>query len=482
MTDSPGDIDSRSDGRRGGRHADLFAARRLAALAALLTLVAAVVLAVLVLLDRLGRVLLVVALLAVAVVAGWHAVTRVRLLRWVSTGVVVLALAGLIWVVLSMPRHWPLLVAVVALAGVSVWLSRFALGPEMAGLKQLPPQATRVRPASRGALIVNPRSGDGKAGRAGLVEEAARRGIRTVMLEPGSDLRALAEEAIGEGVDVIGMAGGDGSQALVASVAMQHGIPMVCVPSGTRNHFALDLGLDRDDVVGALDAFGDALERPIDLAAVGDRIFVNNVSLGLYARIVQSPGYRDAKLRTAGAMLPELEGPDARPFGLVFSAPDGREVASADVVQVSNNPYVVHRLAGFGSRVSLCTGLLGIVSLHIGSPTAMAQLLAAEAAGRAQHLRGWLEWSAKSFQVRAEHPVPAGIDGEALELPPPLQFRVLPEAVRVRIPTHAPGLSPAARSLRSPTWTMKALWRVARGYPATAAGGAAIAAEAPATC
>ena len=100
------------------------------------------------------------------------------------------------------------------------------------------------------------------------------------------------------------MAGGDGSQALVASVAARHEIPHVCVPAGTRNHFALDLGLDRNDVVGALDAFGDGVERRIDLASVNGRTFVNNASLGLYAEIVQSPEYRDAKLRTAAAMCP----------------------------------------------------------------------------------------------------------------------------------------------------------------------------------
>ena len=64
---------------------------------------------------------------------------------------------------------------------------------------------------------------------------------------------------------------------------------MVCVPAGTRNHFALDLGLNREDVTGAVDAFAEALERRVDLATVNDRVFVNNCSLGLYAKIVQSP-------------------------------------------------------------------------------------------------------------------------------------------------------------------------------------------------
>jgi diacylglycerol kinase family enzyme len=136
---------------------------------------------------------------------------------------------------------------------------------------------------------MNPKSGGGKVERFNLVEEARRRGIEPVVLAPGDDLLELAERAVAGGADVVGMAGGDGSQALVAGVAAAHGVGFVCVPAGTRNHLAMDLGLDRDDVVGALDAYGAAVERRIDLGLVGDRVFVNNATMGLYAKIVQSP-------------------------------------------------------------------------------------------------------------------------------------------------------------------------------------------------
>ena len=108
---------------------------------------------------------------------------------------------------------------------------------------------------------------------------------------------------------------------------MEHDLPYVCVPAGTRNHLALDLGLDRDDVVGALDAFSSGGERPIDLAFVNERVFVNNVSLGIYAEIVQSDAYRDAKLATVESMLPELLGPRAKPFDLRFRRPERRGAA-----------------------------------------------------------------------------------------------------------------------------------------------------------
>ena len=104
--------------------------------------------------------------------------------------------------------------------------------------------------------------------------------------------------AVADGADGLAMAGGDGSQAIVAAIAAELDLPYGCIPAGTRNHFALDLGVDRDDVVGALDSFVDGGERRVDLAEVNGRVFVNNVSLGLYAEAVQRKGYRDAKLKT----------------------------------------------------------------------------------------------------------------------------------------------------------------------------------------
>ena len=125
------------------------------------------------------------------------------------------------------------------------------------------------------------------------------------------------------GADVIGMAGGDGSQALVASVASQHDVPHVVIPAGTRNHFALDLGLDRDDVVARSTPTPTAVERRIDLASVNGTTFVNNASMGALREVVQSPEYRDAKVQTVLDMLPDLLGPDAVPLDLRYVGPDG---------------------------------------------------------------------------------------------------------------------------------------------------------------
>ncbi len=137
-------------------------------------------------------------------------------------------------------------------------------------------------PPRRPVLFINPRSGDGKAARAGVAEQARAKGIQAVILAPGQDLAALAREAVTAGADALGMAGGDGSLAVVAAAAAAHGIPFVCIPAGTRNHFAVDLGVDRHDLPGALDAFTGGVGRRIDMAEVNGRLFLSNVSPGIY--------------------------------------------------------------------------------------------------------------------------------------------------------------------------------------------------------
>jgi diacylglycerol kinase family enzyme len=312
---------------------------------------------------------------------------------------------------------------------------------------------------------MNPKSGDGKAERFQLAEECRKRGIEPVLLKPGDDLRQLAEDAVARGADMIGMAGGDGSQALVASVAAQAGLPYVCVPAGTRNHFALDLGLNRDDVAGALDAYTDGVERRVDLATVNGRTFVNNASLGLYAHVVQSPEYRDAKLRTAATMLPEMLGPDAVPLDLCFSGPDGVEHETAQLILVSNNPYqLVPTGGGLGTRERMDQGVLGLVAVTIADAAEAGKFMALQAVGQARRFVGWVEWTAPRFEITSASGVEIGVDGEALTMDSPVVFESRPGALRVRLPRHALRVSPAARTVHVlSVSTFTGLARIAAG-------------------
>jgi diacylglycerol kinase family enzyme len=284
--------------------------------------------------------------------------------------------------------------------------------------------------------------------RFGLVDEARDRGIDPVLLRDGDDLGALAADAVADGADVLGVAGGDGSQSVVAAAASAHDLPFVCVPAGTRNHFAVDLGVDADDVVGALDAYVDGDERPVDLGRVNGRVFVNNVSVGLYADIVATGGYRAHKVATAAQVLPDRVGPAAASGAVRYVDPDGAQQRSAQVVLVSNNPYRLTAGAGIGSRPALDGGALGIVAAQIATAREAAALVALHALRQAHRFGGWHVWTAPAFTIETRRPTEVGIDGEAVVLEPPLQFTIAPGALRVRIARRHSGVSPAAVATR----------------------------------
>ena len=412
--------------------------------------------------PEIGNLLIALVWVLVAAFAGWFVLTRRGLVRLLGAIAFLLGLANLVSFFFS--QGLTLLVLIGGLA-LFTFAGRYAVRHDHTSVRAVRRRWRRVRPARSGVLIINPNSGGGKASRSNLPEEARKRGVEPLLLEAGTNLRELATAAVMNGADVIGMAGGDGSQATVASVAMQHDVAYVCVPAGTRNHFAQDLGLDRDDVVGALDAFTDGVERRIDLASVNECIFVNNASIGVYAQVVQEDAYRDAKLGTWRRMLPEMLGPEATSIDLQFQGPDASEWTDAALVIVSNNPYELKRLAGAGTRPRLDTGRLGILATRVQGGRDLAKLVALGAHGQSRRARGLFDWSCPEFEVRSGAAVPVGIDGEALLLAPPLRFASLPCALRIRVPRHAGRVSPAAAGAALTRGDLAGLLRIAVGKP-----------------
>lgn len=430
----------------------LRSTRRLAALVALAAPGVALAASLEVTVQHTGDLAVLVLSVAVGTVAAWYALSRRGLVRIAGATAAVLAAAAVVLVGVSLFLLQTTLLLVFAAAG------RFALGPD-AGSPAGTAGPVRAAGAARaGVLLVNPRSGDAAAVRLGLATAAAERGIRVVTLAPGDDLGGLAEQAAADGADVLGMAGGDGSQAVVAATAARHGIAFACVPAGTRNHFALDLGLDRGDVLGALDAFTDAVERTVDLGQVNGRVFVNNASVGVYAEVVRSEAYRGAELQTWGRLLPDLIGPAAAPPDLVFDGPDGRPCTGMSLVLVSNNPYRLTRLGRAGGRPRMDSGRLGVLAARVRGA----------AAGRpATSLRRFAdlrEWSPSDVELRSAAPVPVGLDGESLVLTPPLRFTSLPGVLRVRLPRQG-AARPVRRTAGVTRRYLTALVRVLAGRP-----------------
>jgi len=401
----------------------------------LLALSAALVALVWFVAGHLGGALLGLVGLAIAAAGGWWIITEEmpRRALGVAGAVLGVVLMGVgLTIVVSGTKQIALDVAItVALLAVGMALARLALVHDLHhGLR-----ITEVGPVRRAVLICNPWSGGGKVEQFGLVELAEQYGVEVVLLDHGLDLEQLARDAVARGADCLGMAGGDGSQALVASIAVEHDLPFVCVSAGTRNHFALDLGLDRDDPRHSMEAFAEAIERRVDYATVGDRLFVNNVSLGVYATIVQQDEYREAKVETTRSLLPQLLGRQAEPFDLQFVDPDGREVDGAFLVQVSNNPYVTGAALDSAQRRRLDTGELGVVAVSASTGAQAAELLTLSAVGQRRRSPYWHEFTAESFEVRSRSgSIAAGVDGEALVLESPLEFRIHPRGLRLRLP------------------------------------------------
>ena len=294
-------------------------------------------------------------------------------------------------------------------------------------VRYTPYERRLVRVASP-ALIINEWSGDGKAERVGLGEAARKAGVRTVVLQPDDDLAALAHDLVSGGADAIGMAGGDGSMAAVAAVAMERDVPFFCVPVGTRNHFALDLGLDRDDPLAALEALTDSEEILIDCGSANGRLFVNNVSLGVYAQAVHHGFYREQKVstlaETVAAAMVDIE--EQAPVS--FVTPDGGRHERAPLLLISNNPYRYSGYPDFGRRVRMDTGRLGVgavTNLPIDADIATVTL---------QQLQGMYEWEAVSYRVESEEPILAGVDGEAVTFDSPLNLTIRHKQLRMLVP------------------------------------------------
>ena len=263
-----------------------------------------------------------------------------------------------------------------------------------------------------GTLFVNPRSGADSPSVEELVATAEGRGVSVHVLREGEDLVELARST---DADVLGMAGGDGSLGAVAQVAIERDLPFVCIPWGTRNHFAIDAGLPADDPLAAVAAF-DGTERRVDVGRVGDRVFLNNVSLGVYARLVHRRERRRRRNETLARLraLATSVWQDRRWTRRLRI--DGQPV-TASVVLVANNEYL-EELTSLGERERLDGGVLALY------------------AARGVRRLHWTERTAQKFRIESDRPLQAAVDGEPEVLASPLELRVDPGALRLLVPTE----------------------------------------------
>ena len=396
-----------------------------------------------------GLTLTVIGLVGAAVVlaGGYWFIAKHGVLRWLGLALTLLAV---VFVIVMFFREGLVAIALISL-GLLVAAGAAARAALRHGSRHWMP-TTPALPAKHPFIVMNPRSGGGKVVRFDLANKAKNLGAEVAVLDgPGYvDVAALVRDAVDRGADLLGVAGGDGTQALVAGIAAEHDIPLLVISAGTRNHFALDLGLDRDDPSTCLQALTDGEEVRVDLGMIAGRPFVNNASFGAYAEIVQSPEYRDNKNRTMLEMLPELLS-GQKGAHLTVSAGDS-SVTGVAAALVSNNPYGAGKLRDMGRRARIDQGTLGVITGQLGSTGQAVSLLGPAGHRSIASLTGTAE-----VVIDADTPtIPVGIDGEAVTVDTPVHCTVRPRALRVRLPRNRPGVPELHGKI---DW--KSLWRLA---------------------
>ena len=371
---------------------------------------------------------------AVSLAAAYFFLSRRGVWRWLSLAVFVLTPIAVIAVFALRNLLW---VAVVAAA---IWLlasmtARLALVRDHPDWRM--PEHPAEPPARRPYLIMNPKSGGGKVEKFDLKRKAEERGAEVFLIDGSEpvDVAKVAREAVAQGADLLGVAGGDGTQALVAGIAAEHGLPFVVISAGTRNHFALDLGLNRDDPSACLGALSDGVELRVDLGMINGQVFVNNASFGAYAEVVETPAYRGDKLNTTLNLLPDLLQGQR---GVRLSArADDTEIRSPQALLVANNPYGTGDIAGLSRRARLDAGVLGVIGVKVRNVQQAIDLL------RGRRAVGVRVLSTKKIEITADAPqIPVGVDGEALSMSTPVVCTISPGALRVWVPRDRPGVVP----------------------------------------
>ena len=377
--------------------------------------------------KSIGMLAVVVVGTAVQFAALWVFLSRRGPARVLAAVVAIAVPIAVIVIFITQRLLWEIIVVAV-LTGATVVIGRAALA-RLTPAHRMPERVTP--PPRRPFLIMNPRSGGGKVVKFDLESRATALGATVALVEgPGPvDVEAMARAAVADGADLLGVAGGDGTQALVAGIAAEHDLPFLVISAGTRNHFAMDLGLDRDRPDEGLAALTEGVELLLDLGVVGGRIFVNNASFGAYAAIVQSPAYRDDKRGTTLRMLPDLLTGQGGAH-LTVRIDDDVTIDAPKAIMISNNPYEVGDPAGLGRRTRLDLGVLGVISVTVDSAAQAAALL------RGQHASGLGTRTAHQVVIDADAAeIPVGIDGESVMLPTPVRCEIRPGALRVRVPS-----------------------------------------------
>jgi diacylglycerol kinase family enzyme len=253
------------------------------------------------------------------------------------------------------------------------------------------------------------------------------------LVDPDSLADSFADAASAEGLDAVVAAGGDGTVSAAAAALADSGRPLGLVPLGTLNHFARDAGIPIDPAA-AIAAIAGGVSRPVDLAEVNGRIFVNNSALGLYPFLVRS---RESQQRRLGrskrlamlvASLRALRRFSRRRLTIV--AGGDRAPIETPLLFVGNNRYET-RLLSLGRRAALDQGELCLYAPLARSRRHFLLLALRSLVGRLDQVRDFVNLEGlDEIEVRSRFPtLSVANDGETVILETPLRYRIRPRAL-----------------------------------------------------
>lgn len=256
----------------------------------------------------------------------------------------------------------------------------------------------------------------------------------------GRDAAETLDQSLAPSCDLVLVAGGDGTVGGAAKRLAGTRIPLGVLPTGTKNHFARDAGIPLD-LARAVDVALTGREADVDVGRVGDQVFVNNASVGLYPGFVRARQRRrrwheQARWRAtlAAASLVWRKPPRLR---LKVARPDAPpRHRTTPVLFVGNNEYETG-LPRIGRRKSLSAGHLCLYVTRRKRAFSPVRLAGAALAGRLDTVAGLEVLKGDRFWVDAPHPsLRISLDGEVRRMNPPLDFRIEPKSLRLRVPAN----------------------------------------------
>lgn len=252
----------------------------------------------------------------------------------------------------------------------------------------------------------------------------------------GAEIERLARVAVDSDAEIIVAGGGDGTISCVAEKAAKAGKTLGVLPLGTLNNFSKDLGIPQN-LNAAVRIIAEGNVESIDLAEVNGRIFINNSSIGLYPKIVVR---REAQQKLGrgkwnAAFWATLRIFRISPFLKVKIELDGKEFTrKTPFVFVGNNEYEMD-LYNIGRRPRLDGGKLSLYFIHREGRWGVILLLFHTLTRR---LRQWRDFEAVNtervtIQTRRKR-LHIAFDGEVSVMRTPLEYKILPRALKVIVP------------------------------------------------